>query len=280
MPEPKREDLAERLKKEFGVTVDDEVETKARSAAGMDVVGAGVIGSNLSRDDGDATPELDGASRTPPPPPLVKAAALPKDIPTALPPALSGGGPPHPPPSKYGYLPSSSGAAMTGKHFTPTQYPSYPSNYPLPPYPKSGVASPHKYPTGPPHPPPPPPPPSAPSIGSYPQSASSAGSFTGQPPSVSSSVREDKSRREFSSYSSSHSPRGYYTSEQRRLDANRDRDLRRDHHRDSGHHHHRDSSHHHHHHRDYRDRSSRSSRYGDRGSSSYHHGRGYYGSSQ
>lgn len=81
-PEPKREDLTERLKKEFGLKIDDDEEAVK---------------------EGDETPET---AVSPPPPP--------------------------PPPSA---------PASTAVRFTPTQYPSYPSNYPLPPYP------PAKYPT-------------------------------------------------------------------------------------------------------------------------------------
>ena len=82
-PEPKREDLTERLKKEFGLKIDEDEDLK----------------------EGDETPETE----SPPPPP-----------PPAAPPLSS---------------------ISSHLRFTPTQYPSYPSNYPLPIYPST------KYPT-------------------------------------------------------------------------------------------------------------------------------------
>ncbi|CAB4069647.1 MLL5 [Lepeophtheirus salmonis] len=98
--ERKREDLTERLKKEFGLVVEDNHEELLLKTASTPVV------------DGDATPETSSPQNT-----------VPQSQPVVL-----VGGLNHHTPSRF-------------SSFTPTQYPSYPSNYPLPPYPASKTAA-------------------------------------------------------------------------------------------------------------------------------------------
>ncbi len=273
MPEPKREDLTERLKKEFGLTVDDDSDNAAGAAVSTtDAASAPstTAGRPLPADDGDSTPELDGGNS--------EKRTVPQPAKLASVPSLSG--PPHPPPSGY------SSASTSKQGFVPTQYPSYPSNFPVPPYPKGNL---HTRPPGPPHPPPPhssssvPPMTNMPAVPHYPPPpfpSSSRSTSSGIPPRE--YPREDGKRREYyttssaaSSSSSSHSPgnRSYF--EQRggsRGSDGRDRDLRRDYHRD---YHHRERDYHHHRGSSDKSRDSRQ-RHGERGGSSGY--RSYYGS--
>lgn len=215
VPEPKRENLAERLKKEFGVTVEDEEST-------TDPEGTPSLPPNFT-DGGDSTPTTEDTSA----PPTSSTSSstnqvglnrLPTNFPTNPAPVPYNSYPSYPPPA---------GAI-----------PAYPS---VPPYPKSS-AVPRPYPSagGPPHPAP------------FPAgSAISGKDNSSSPPSSSSrdktreqysrsnSKDESKARRsERGDYYSSHSPRGYYSSSR---DRNRDRDRSRDRSRDRDRDYHRDS---------------------------------------
>ena len=73
-PEPKREDLTERLKKEFGLTVDaDDDDTPISEEDDKKLVPSSNINFNETRDDGDATPEEDSP---PPPAPMGAGSSL------------------------------------------------------------------------------------------------------------------------------------------------------------------------------------------------------------
>ncbi|XP_040573579.1 uncharacterized protein [Lepeophtheirus salmonis] len=188
--ERKREDLTERLKKEFGLVVEDNHEELLLKTASTPVV------------DGDATPETSSPQNT-----------VPQSQPVVL-----VGGLNHHTPSRF-------------SSFTPTQYPSYPSNYPLPPYPASKTAAA-------PHPPP---------------SVAALGSTNNHQHHHHHSRRTSNSENYYSSaHSSSSSSRNYYNnnSSSSREGRYRDRDYRdKDHH---NHHH----NHNHHHQRNHHSSSS------------------------
>ena len=72
-PEPKREDLTERLKKEFGLTVDADEDDETPISEGDDKgISSNNLNINENRDEGDATPEED----SPPPPPAGAGSSL------------------------------------------------------------------------------------------------------------------------------------------------------------------------------------------------------------
>lgn len=122
--EEKREDLTERLKKEFGLSVDDDDDGEAEPSKGDEnPLPTPDEKSNLTQTDGDATPELDNEIPLPAIPPVVSVdAAVPSAISDLTPHSLVRDEVP------YGFHPP--------QKFVPSQYPSYPPSFSGP---KSGM---------------------------------------------------------------------------------------------------------------------------------------------
>ncbi|XP_059096306.1 uncharacterized protein LOC131890876 [Tigriopus californicus] len=278
IPEPKRENLTERLKKEFGLMVDDESNTENEGDSTPTTEESFKNSSGVLSHD-------DHASMLHPGPHIPAVSRLPTNFPTnPTPYAGYPPGNPYPPPPPP--LPSSLALPLPL------------SNVPHYPKPNTGILPVRPYPGGPPHPPPttnnhhgsggpPPPPPPLPyfdprenqspgmNVGYSSQSGAAPSSFTSYnpphppPPNGKEEPLGRSSRRGHPSSSSSESKvdasygcKGYYSSTRDRRDRNRDYDSRdRDYRGSPGNE--RDYHHGHHH----RGSGSHKSRYGSSSSS-------------